>query len=113
MDEALRGLSDIVLVAPPAPAAAHSMPFWPWLALGGVLALLLVGVWKRRRLVLLWLRWRIERQSAQACACRLYGWLQRWGTPLDPVRRIELERLCFGGEGDGQTLRALLREVRP
>ncbi len=110
MDDALRGLSDIVLVPPPAPAAQEAV-IWPWLA--ALVLLMGVLLWQRRRLMLLWLRARLRAENAQPCACRLYAWLQRWHTPLTRDQRVQLERLCFGGEGDADTLKALLRELKP
>lgn len=110
MDEALRGLSDIVLVSPPAPPA-QMVVVWPWLV--GLALLIGVLLWQRRRLMLLWLRWRIRAETVQPCACRLYAWLQRWHTPLIREQRVQLERLCFGGEGDATLLKALVREVKP
>ncbi|SIO17918.1 MYXO-CTERM domain-containing protein [Sulfurivirga caldicuralii] len=110
MDEALRGLSDIVLV-PPSWPAVHEAALWPWLV--GLALLIGVLLWQRRRLMLLWLRARLRAENAQPCACRLYAWLQGWHTPLTRDQRVQLEQLCFGGDGDADTLKVLLRELKP
>ena len=112
MDEALRGLSDIVMVAAP-PSLQADGHLVLWSAVAGIALVMLVALWLRRRLMLLGLRWRLREPMLQPCACRLYAWLQRWHTPLSGMQRKQLEQLCFGGEGTLETLRDLLREVAP